>query len=146
MSQEPFDAATPRTVKNLGRTTKLVLLNGMERELLGILKRVALDKSVIYYSAVAKLLGLNMAYANERMSLGIALDSIGTYCWHEWKITLNVLVVGKADHLPSGRSDPADPSGFYDWAVRNGLNVSNPAALVHELSQKAYARMDALVR
>lgn len=146
MSQEPFDAATPRTVGNLGRTTKIELLNGKERQLLGILQRVALDRSVIYYSTVAKLLGLEMAWANERMVLGIALDNIGTYCWAEWKVTLNVLVVGKADHLPSGRSDKNNPSGFWNWAVRTGLDVSNPSALVHTLSHRAYAKMDALVR
>lgn len=146
MVQESFDAATPRSVKNLGQTTKLVLLNGMERELLGILKRVALDQSVVYYSTVAKLLGLNMAYANERMSLGIALDNIGTYCWSEWGVTLNVLVVGKADHLPSGRADKNNESGFYQWAVRYGLDVRYPAALVHELSRAAYAKMEAITR
>ena len=70
--------------------------------------------------------------------LGLGFLGIAIFSRDEWGILLPSIAVGKGENMPSGRMDPANPSGFYAWCSQNGIDISEPYKLVIEEQRKVY--------
>lgn len=112
--------------------------------IVGILLQAAYTRSTIIYATLGRLVSHDTTLPSGRRELGELLDAVGTYSMDRWGIALSVLVVGKSTGLPSGRSDPANPGGFYEWAAERGFDISDPEKLVHEQTRKAFNTVGAL--
>jgi hypothetical protein len=113
-------------------------MTGIQERTLGVLLGVAAKRGTITYTALGRILGLKMEWARDRAILGEHLGAVADYGRAEWGILLPSVAVGKGDNMPSGRTDPANPSGFYSWCQQHGVDISNPHKLVIDEQRKAY--------
>ncbi len=113
-------------------------MTGTQERTLGILLGVGMKRGTVTYSALAERIGLNLGWANHRAELGVILGELATYTSAEWGILIPAIAVGKGDNMPSGRTDPANPSGFYAWCAHHGIDISNPYKLVIDEQRKVY--------
>lgn len=113
-------------------------LQQLRERITGVLLAVARTRSTITYSALAAMVGFDMARATDRRVLGEILDSIATWSYDDRLVVLAVLVVLQKENMPSGRMDASNPSGFYAWAKAQGFDISDPYKLVLREQGKVY--------
>lgn len=113
--------------------------------LIGLMWDAAYRRSTLTYTQVLNFLGMKVSWSSDRYMLGDWLYSTADYSKAEWGIVLATLVVSKGDGMPSGRPDPADPSGFWSWAVVNGYDISDPRRLVLKEQARCFAKVEALM-
>jgi hypothetical protein len=104
----------------------------------GILVGIALRRGTITYTNLSEVLGLNMNSPWDRWKLGVILGGVADRSHSEWGILLPAIAVGGKDGLPSGRRDPANPSGFYAWCAANGISINDPRKLVENEQRKVF--------
>jgi hypothetical protein len=116
----------------------MTTLSALAERLLGVLYGVASKGAIIDYEAIAKVLGLNMEWANHRWQLRELLGEVADYSTEQWDINPAVLAVSRRDYMPSGRKDSGNESGFWLWAVEHGLDISEPEKLVQVEQAKCF--------
>jgi hypothetical protein len=104
----------------------------------GVLLGCAAKRATVTYTTLAKILGLNLGWQSHRAQLGEILGDVSARSQRDWGFLLSALAVGKGDNMPSGRTDPDNPSGFYGIARDLGLDLENPEQLVISEQRKAY--------
>ena len=108
----------------------------------GILFHRAQERWPIYYDQLVQRMRptfeLNLSHQQGRALLGNILWNVALRSEEQLGCLLPALAVGKGTNRPSGRDDPANPSGFYAAAELLGRDISAPDTLVLNEQLKAY--------
>lgn len=118
-------------------------MTGTDERALGVLLGVGSKRGTITYTTLARVLGLDIKRASERATLGAVLGRVASFGREEWGILLPSIAVGKGENIPSGRTDPSNPSGFYAWCAQNGVDIADPYKLVVNEQRKVYNHLTA---
>lgn len=117
-------------------------LSTQAERVLGILLHVALARTTITYTRLANLVDVALSQKFVRAALGGTLTEAADYAYEKWGIALTAVVVGGRDGLPSGRTDPADPTGFWRWCDQHEIEWTDKWQTATKEQMRAYKRAE----
>ena len=91
------------------------------------------------FKSPVSLTGVESSPAGDIAKLHVAIADVTEISLTRLRVNLCALVVEPKTNRPSGRHDPADPTGFYKAMRDNGHDISDPDRLALDEQGRVFA-------